>query len=137
MPWDIVYSQIRSGYPYEDIAHEFGKMRKIILFAIEDGIEYLNVAGDLMDKEVAIATEKTRLAAVDLSLVRTIEDGVARYAPDLIKNVSIFGSTVIKRATTMINDKYATTSDLLNAAKAVQRSLIHWKSPRDIQQEYK
>jgi len=120
IPWDVVYSQIRSGYPYEDIQHEFGEIRKIIMFAIEDSIEYLPLAGELLDEEVGIAEKKTALAAVDLTLVKTIEEGVSRYAPDLIKNVSIFGAQLVQRATHMINTDYATTSDLLNASKAVQ-----------------
>ena len=120
MPWDEVYSQIRVGFPYEDIAHEFGEIRKIVMFAIEDSIEYFAPSGEIFDEEVVIATKKTQLATVDLTLVKTIEEGVARYAPDLIQNVSVFASTVVKRATTLINADYATTSDLLNAAKAVQ-----------------
>jgi len=120
MPWDIVYSQIRAGFPYEDIKHEFGEIRKIILFALHDGIEYLPLAGELLDSSVEIATTKTNLAAIDLTLVKTIEDGVSRYAPDLIGDVSKFGAALVKRATTMINSEYATTSDLLNASKAVQ-----------------
>jgi len=120
MPWDEVYSQIRIGIPYEDIQHEFGEIRKIIMFAIEDNIEYIPAVGQLLDDDVALAKKKTVLASVDLTLVKTMEEAVSRYAPEIIKNVSIFGAQLVQRATAMINTEYATTSDLMNAAKAVQ-----------------
>jgi len=120
MPWDVVYSQIRLGFPYEDIAHEFGEIRKIVMFAIEDSVAYLPEVGELLDEDVELAKRKTALASVDLTLVKTMEEGVSRYAPEIIKNVSIFGAQLVQRATAMINTEYATTSDLMNAAKAVQ-----------------
>ena len=120
MPWDEVYSQIRVGFPYEDIAHEFGNIRKIVMFAIEDNIEYIDKVGELFDDEVSVAERKTNLATVDVTLVKTIEDGVGRYVPNFIQSVSVLLGDTIVKGNKIINSEYATSADLKNIMQATQ-----------------
>ena len=120
IPWDEVYSQIRIGIPYEDIQHEFGEIRKIIMFAIEDNIEYIPAVGQLLDDDVALAEKKTSLAMVDPTLVKTLEESVNRYAPNLKKNVAVVLDLAVNKSAEILKADYSTSNDVVNITKALQ-----------------
>jgi len=120
MPWEKIYAHIRLGLPYEHLHDMYGKLRKIILFAVRDGVKYEETANKLMSDEYEQRIALKSAATVDPVLVQTMQEAVNAYAPDVRRDVTIFGQALITRAIKMVNDEDTRSSDISNLANAVQ-----------------
>jgi len=123
IPWDKVYSEIKLGLPYEDIEAKYGVMRKIVLWAVQDGIEYEPTLAEMMDREVENRMIQKEVAQIDPVVVQTMQEAVNAYAPDVRREVVVFTSALVKKAIAGVNDEASTSNDTLNYAKAVQTAM--------------
>ena len=120
LPFDEAYAMIQMGLPYEDIESKYGQMRKIVLFAILDGIKYEPAIANMFDKEVENRRIQKAVAQVNPVVVNTMQEAVNEYCPDIRKEITVFASQLVQKAIKGINAEDATSTDTLNYAKAVQ-----------------
>lgn len=120
LPWSTIYNKIKIGVPYEDLEYEFGQIRKIILWAIEDNIKYDKDIAKIFDDTIDVRLRQKELAKKDIDAITTIQEAVNVYMPDVYKQVTTFAQTVIQKSIKLANEDESTSNDMKNLTQAVQ-----------------
>jgi len=120
MPWDKVYTRIKAGQPLDIIAQKYGNIRKIVLWAIEDGIDVDEELDSLVDDKIEVDRKMNMIEAVNPNISNTLKEMVAEYAPDLATEVAKFSKKAVKTAQRLISDKECTSNDFRNITAGMQ-----------------
>ncbi len=120
MPWNDVYTRIRVGMKFEHINEKYGNIRKIVLFAILDEVDFEEMLSDALDEKIVADRKFNNIEAVNPEAGGAMRDMVVEYAPDLKKKAINLVSSAIDRGQQIINSKDCTSNDLKNVLQAVQ-----------------
>ena len=115
-----MYTRISAGMSLDDIATIYGNIRKITLFAIEDGVGFIEEISKTLDDEIIQRRKMVEIEHNNPVVARTMKEMANEYAPDVGKSVSLLSVKLIKKASELISEEDCTTNDLQNIAKAVQ-----------------
>ncbi len=120
MPWNEVYTRIRSGNTMEDIVHIYGHARKVTLFAIIDGIDVQKEYVDAVDSKIVADRTMNAIEVVDPVAASTMREMVVEYAPDLQRKAIMLVDSAITKGQNIINGEECTSNDLKNVLAAIQ-----------------
>ncbi len=120
MPWNEVYTRIRSGNTMEDIVHIYGHARKVTLFAIIDGIDVQKEYVDAVDSKIVADRTMNAIEVVDPVAASTMREMVVEYAPDLQRKAIMLVDSAITKGQSIINGEECTSNDLKNVLAAIQ-----------------
>ncbi len=120
MPWNDVYTRIRVGMRFEHINERYGNIRKIVLFAIKDGVDFEEALSEALDEKIVADRKFNNIEAVNPEAGGAMRDMVVEYAPDLKKKAINLVSSAIDRGQKIINSDDCSSNDLKNVLQAVQ-----------------
>ena len=120
MPWNEVYTRIRSGNTMEDIVYIYGHARKVTLFAIIDGIDVQKEYVDAVDSKIVADRTMNAIEVVDPVAASTMREMVVEYAPDLQRKAIMLVDSAITKGQSIINGEDCTSNDLKNVLAAIQ-----------------
>ena len=120
MPWDEVYTRIQGGMSLDDVNKLYGQIRKITLFAIQDGIDFNQNISDTIDEHIIHERKMAAVDAINPTVARTMKEMANEYAPDLGMKVAKLSVSMVNKAQKIINNKDCSSNDLKNIATAIQ-----------------
>jgi hypothetical protein len=120
MPWKTIYTMIEGGMPLDAIHEAYGKIRKITLFAIIDGVDVNEKYVNTIDNAIIGERGMSEIEADDPDVADTLRTVMVAFAPDLNKKVIKFAAAVMDRSIRIINDKDCTSNDVKNLTASVQ-----------------
>lgn len=114
MPWTEIYTRITAGVPLDTIAEIYGHIRKITLWAIEDGIDVDFEISEFVDNKIRIDRQMNQIEGKNAVVAETLKDVVSEYAPDIKRDLAIFSKAAVRRGTSLINDEDCSSADFKN-----------------------
>jgi len=120
MPWEKVYTNIEGGMSFDHIQEKYGNIRKIVLWAIEDGIDFNKDISDTIDEHIMHTRKMQTIESINPTVALTMKEMANEYAPDLGMKVSKLSISMVDKAQSLLNEEECTSNDLKNIATAIQ-----------------
>ena len=118
IPWDEVYDRLAIGEPVENIAKEYGHVRKIVLFAIRDKVELNPILQQAVVDMVNNRETMREIEKVSPSTALTIHETANKYSPTLCQKIVTLSETSIIAMQKLVNNGECTTNDFKNISAA-------------------
>ncbi len=120
MPWADVYVRIQGGNTFEQINTAYGNIRKIVLFAIIDEIDFNQAVSDTVDEHISHERKMMQIDKINPKAAMTIKEMANEYAPDLGMKVAKLSMSMVNKAQDILNEDGCSSNDLKNVATAIQ-----------------
>ena len=122
MPWDEIYDRLRLGEPVENVAKEYGHVRKIALFAVRDKVEINPVLQKAVTDLITSRETMREIELADPITAMTIQETANRYSPTLAQKIVKLGESSMMDMQKIIDNGECTTNDHKN----ISASALTW-----------